>query len=230
MSELTALMFSYGFLDCLNPATITFMVTLLASVKKKWHALLFVFGVFTSYFTTGFLAYLGVDKYLKKFFITLIINNSKTFAIIEFVAAFCLLSICIILVIKVIKIIINKEKKAVKPSPVFDLTSPYFILGISLLVTIGDALTALPYVAFIATLISKNLTIAVSAIYLITFCLIYVTPIILLFVLYRFLNGKIFKKIELFMKNFMNMMSEYVMPFMLLVMSYFIFMDGLARF
>lgn len=223
-------MIGLSLLDSLNPATIATTMMLLPIVKKKWHTLIFITGTFIVYFASGFLVFVGVDKYLKSILIDVLSNYSFITGIVELVLASVLIIIGMIQSYKLVRRIIKKEQSNKDfMSNVIKMINPVSLVIIAIYSTLLDIPTAIPYFGFIGILSATNTSMIIAILLFVLYCFIYVLPMFILYLIFAFINGKVFEKIEISFRNILNKLGEYLLPVMLLLIGILLFGDGLSR-
>lgn len=227
-NALTMLMLAVA--DALNPATIATMIIILPIVKKKWHSLIFVTGTFMVYFITGIIVFIGVDKYLKSFSNSIAERFAKHVGLIELLIAAIIITIAIVQAVKLIKRIIKKEPtKKDYMAAVVKMVNPAALVFLSVSSTLMDIPTAIPYFGFIGILSNSGTILFVSLVLFIVYCLIYVLPMIILYLMFTLIQGERFNRIESGFKNFINTVSEYLLPIILLILGVLLVVDGMSR-
>jgi cytochrome c biogenesis protein CcdA len=217
-------------LDSLNPATIATMMILLPLVKKKWHSLIFIAGTFTVYFSSGFLAFVGVDKYLKTIITETLRKFSLYIGIAELLIASTLIIIGIIQCYVLVRRIIKKDQSQKDyMSAIVKMVNPLALIVLSISSTLMDIPTAIPYFGFIGILSASNTSIMIAIVLFILYCFAYVLPMIILYLIFTLIKGERFNKIETTFRNIINRASEYLLPIMLILIGVLVFGDGLGR-
>lgn len=217
-------------IDSLNPATIATMMILLPIVKKKWHSLIFIAGTFVVYFSSGFLVFVGVDKYLKSVITDLLRKFSLCIGVVELVIACALIIFGIIQSYKLVKRIVKKEQSQKDyMAAVVKLVNPLALIVLAISSTLMDIPTAIPYFGFVGILSTSNTNILTAIVLFILYCFVYVLPMIVLYLVFAFIQGERFNKIETTFRNIINKASEYLLPIMLLLISALLIGDGLGR-
>lgn len=207
-------------LDSLNPATIATTMILLPLVQKKWHALIFIFGTFVIYFSAGFLFFVGVDKYLKSIITDVLRKFSSYIAVVELVIASALLVIGIIQIYTLVRRIIKKEQSQKDyMAAVVKMVNPVALIVLAISSTLMDIPTAIPYFGFVGILSNSNTNILTAIVLFILYCFVYVLPMVILYLVFDFIQGERFNKIETTFRNIINKASEYVLPIILLSIS-----------
>ena len=217
-------------LDSLNPATIATMMILLPLVKKKWHSLIYITGTFVVYFSSGFLVFVGVDKYLKSIIADVLMKFSLYIGVVELVIASALIIIGIIQSYKLVRRIIKKEQSQKNyMAAVVKMVNPLALIVLAISSTLMDIPTAIPYFGFVGILSTSNTNILTAIVLFILYCFVYVLPMLILYLLFAFIQGERFNKIETMFRNIINKASEYLLPIMLLLLSALLIGDGLGR-
>lgn len=223
-------MFLLAVADALNPATIATMMVILPIVRKKWHSLIFVTGTFLIYFITGIIIFIGVDQYLKTFFDGISENYSKPVGMIELIIATTGIIIAIIQAVKLVNRIIRKESsKKDYMAAVVKMVHPVALVFLAISSTLMDIPTAIPYFGFIGIMSNSGTGLFAASIPFIVYCLIYVLPMIILYLMFALIQGERFNRIENGFRNFINKASEYLLPIILIVIGILLIGDGLGR-
>ena len=190
---------SLGLLDCLNPFTISTQVVLQPFVKKTHHVLYYIAGTFLSYLLGGVFVYWGIDKIIAKFWNNIMASHSEVIFSIEVVLGIGLVILGFFFFYRRIQkkkaIEAGKqveEKKAAAPKSV----NPVFLFFFGAANTIGDLPTAFPYLMFIAKIVEAKLSIGLVLLLLVFYCLVYIMPLLIIYVLYAFNKKKLERLIE----------------------------------
>lgn len=217
-------------LDSLNPATIATMMILLPLAKKKWHTLIFITGTFVVYFSSGFIVFVGVDRYLKSIITDVLREFSLYIGVVELAIACALITIGIIQSYKLVRRIIKKEQSQKDyMAAVIKMVNPLALIVLAISSTLMDIPTAIPYFGFVGIVSTSNTKILTAIVLFILYCLVYVMPMIILYFIFAFIQGERFNKIETMFRKAINMASEYLLPIMLLLISALLIGDGLSR-
>ncbi|WP_393965618.1 GAP family protein [Exiguobacterium sp. S22-S28] len=189
-----------GLIDSLNPFTISAQAVLQALVKKTHHIWYYIFGTFISYFIGGLLVIYGMDKVFSSFYRHIMATYSSVIFSIEITVGIGLVFLGAFFLYKrktaspTIKI---KEKKITPPKSV----TPSFLLILGVSNTIGDLPTAIPYLIFIAQLVEASISMTSVIFLLLIYNVIYILPLVLLFLLYLSNRNKVDEFIEKFRKK-----------------------------
>jgi hypothetical protein len=103
MLQLILLLIGLAFVDSLNPYSIGLQIYLILFTKRKITSLLFIFGVFITYFSCGIGVFLGIDLFIMSFFDTLFQSIGSAVDYIEFILGLLLM------LYEVMKIIRNRR-------------------------------------------------------------------------------------------------------------------------
>lgn len=216
--------------DSLNPATIATMMILLPLVKKKWHALIFIMGTFVIYFSSGFLVFVGVDKYLKSIITDVLRKFSFYIGIAELAIASALIILGIIQSYKLVRRIIKKEQSQKDyMASIVKIVNPLALIVLAISSTLMDIPTAIPYFGFISILSASNTSMIIAIVLFALYCFTYVLPMVILYMMFAFIKGERFNKIETTFRNIINKSSEYLLPLILLSVGVLLLVDGLNR-
>ena len=217
-------------LDSLNPATIATMMILLPLAKKKWHTLIFITGTFVVYFSSGLLVFVGVDKYLKSIITDVLRKFSLYIGVGELAIASTLIIIGILQSYKLVRRIIKKEQSQKDyMAAVVKMVNPLALIVLAISSTLMDIPTAIPYFGFIGILSASNTSMIIVIVTFALYCFAYVLPMLILYLMFAFIKGERFDKIETTFRNIINKASEYLLPLMLLLVGTLLFGDGLSR-
>lgn len=155
----------------------------------------FVLGTFVTYFIGGILIYYGFVSIFKSFWSDLNIDFTKTpYTIIELALGLGLLSYAIFVsFIKKQNKDIDKKEFSVKP---FSL----FLLGAT--GTLFDLPTAIPYIAVLGKMGTMELKPTLTIILLAFYCVIYLLPMLAIFIIHHTLREKSEELINKIKKSF----------------------------
>lgn len=213
MLQLLLSLLGLSLLDCLNPATIATLILLLPMVKKVSHSSIFIWGTFIVYFTIGVSFYYGIDKFIKSFVIEVITKNTHTLSILGIIMGMILLGIAVRLAINILKTFNkNEDVKEVNMIKIKNV-GPKALIILSIVSTLSDAPTAVPYIGFISKLLGMDLSFLGVVLMLLVYCFIYILPMLILYLSYQKLKDK-FEKIVSKTKNLINKFNVYVIPVM----------------
>jgi len=177
----------------------------------------------------GILAFMGIDKYLKDFFYILLQRYSLFIGISEIVLAFVCLYFGARLSYKLVKKIIQKDKTTKDYMGSVKFTNPKALLTLAIVSTLADLPTAFPYLIFIGMLSASNFNFWLNILFLLIYCLIYISPLLILQIVYKHLKGEKFERFESGFKHIINKISEYIIPLGLLCLVILFIFDGVIR-
>lgn len=181
MIEFVGFLIIMGLLDSLNPFSIGLQIVLLPIVKKQYHTIWYIIGVFVTNFIGGIVLFTGLDILFKSWFLN--VNFSlMPYPLIKLVLGILLLVYAIIKIFKRNSIEESKKTFSVHPSALFLLGA----LG-----TVFDLPTAFPYLAILAMATEMHFTVLQVVPFLILYCIIYLLPMIFIQISYSFFHEKI---------------------------------------
>ncbi len=183
---------SMGLLDCLNPFTISTQVVLQPFVKKPRHTLFYIAGTYLSYLIGGVFVFWGVDKIISKYIEKIMAQYSATIFSLEIVLGMILIIMGFVFLFRRIqkeKRLITDEKVNEKKPSAPKSVKPVFLFLFGAANTIGDLPTAFPYLVFIAKIVEMKVSVRLVIPLLAIYCLIYILPLLVVYVLY-ILNKK----------------------------------------
>lgn len=181
MIEFVGFLIAMGLLDSLNPFSIGLQIMLLPIIKKKYHAIWYIIGVFVTYFVGGIVLFTGLDILIKN----LLLNvdfSLMPFPVIKLVLGVLLLIYVIFKLFKKNSTTQNKKTFSIHPLALF-------LLGVS--GTVFDLPTAFPYLVILAQATAMQFTILQVLPFLFLYCIIYALPMIIIQVSYDILHEKI---------------------------------------
>jgi cytochrome c biogenesis protein CcdA len=211
--------------DSINPVAITQQFVLQGMVKKPKHIWFFIMATFFTNFTGGLLAYYGLLAVL-----TNVIDGVFTQIGEKIYIAECALGI-LLLIFVCYSILRQRNRKAKQVGELSDeidsedeeklkvankmkSVTPLSLTVLGIIATIAELSTALPYFAFLAVLLNHQLYIIELIIILLIYNLIYSSPLMLLYFVYR-LKQDLFERLYIFMKRQMQKWSVVLLPLML---------------
>ena len=219
MIELVLFIITMGLLDSLNPFSIGLQIVLLPIAKKTYHTLFYILGTFCTYFVGGLLIYFGVNEIFGTFLSNISIDFTKSpYIYIE-------LGLGIILLLFSIYNTFKKQNKDNKKENA-NSVKPWalFLLGAS--GTIFDLPTAIPYLAVLSKMISMNLNLGLVILLLVFYCLIYLLPMIVIYIIYLLARKKA-ESILLNIKLLFEKVSKIAALIFSFIISIFLIIDAL---
>lgn len=223
--------------DSINPVAITQQFVLQGMVKKPKHIWYFIMATFFTNFTGGLLAYYGLLAVLTNVIGGVFAQIGEKIYIAECAAGILLL---IFVCYSVLHQRNRKTKQFVECNDKMDVedeekqkvakkmksVTPLSLTLLGMLATIAELSTALPYFAFLAILLNHQLNVIELIIILSIYNLIYSSPLMLLYFVYR-LKQDLFERLYLFMKRQMQKWSVVLLPLMLSLAGIAIFFHGI---
>jgi len=223
-------MLALAVVDAFNPATIATMVLLLPMVKEKRHSLIFVAGTYLVYFISGFIVFIGVDKYIKSLFYLLAERYAVYLGLVGITVAVILIIVAVVLSVRIINRIINKEAIRIDyMGQVVKMVNPLSLAALAIFSTLMDIPTAIPYFGFISLLSAISVTLPTALGFFIVYCLIYVSPMLLLYIMFSLIQRERFDRIESVFRRVINGAVEFMLPIVLLLIGILLLGDGLTR-
>ena len=205
-----------GLLDSLNPFSIGFQIILLPLAKKKYHMIWYIGGIFITYFIGGMIIFTGIDIVLKKLF------SNINFSQMPFPLIGLLLGI-LLLIYVIMKISNHNSSK--KNTTEFSV-HPRALFLIGSIGTLFDLPTAIPYFAILAKATQMNLTILQLLPILIMYCIIYISPMLIIQLLYSLFKEKIIPLLDK-IKNWFDKLSNILLIIFSILIAGFLIADGL---
>lgn len=170
--------------------------------------------------------FFGVDKYLKSIITDVFREFSSYLAVIELVIASALIIIGIIQIYTLVRKIIKKEQRQKDyMAAVVKMVNPVALIVLAISSTLMDIPTAIPYFGFIGILSNANTHILTAIVLFMLYCLVYILPMVILYLVFDFIQGERFNKIETTFRNIINKASEYVLPIILLSIGAYLIVD-----
>jgi hypothetical protein len=227
--QLILSMLGLGLIDALNPYTIAVLLILLPLVRKKWHSSLFIWGTYLTYVAIAILLYFGVAQLLGTLLGEWLRTHQTIVGIVQLLCAglsIAGLTWWTIHWYQNVRMATEPPDLARKPKV---LTSPWFILGLSIVSTIYDSPGAFPLFWFLGMLTQFSIQASHAVPLLIAYCFIYIIPMIVLYVLYDRMTGQTFKKFEQRFQMIVRRVTYYSIPLFLLAVSAWLVWDGWGR-
>jgi len=206
-----------GVVDSLNPFTIALHILLLGILKNVNRISIYVLGILIVYLVGGIAIFTGLSAvfdYLEKQF--------------ESIPDFVLYGIELILgIILVIYGITewrkNSEQKQV--SKKLDV-STWALISLGAGGTLTDLPTAIPYLGFIAKMTEMKVDALTGIAFLFAYCIIYVFPLFLIWVLYLKFQDKIKDKMETIVKR-IEKSNKYIIVFFCEIIGILFILDSI---
>lgn len=219
----------WAILDSLNPSTIATMILLMPMVKKRSHAWLYIGTTFLIYYLFGIFSFLGANRYLIPFFSRMIDRLYSYLGWIEVLAAAAMLLSSLRMIFYVLK-----KWKLREPLP--DLVgrtaryvTPLSLIALACVSTLADLPTALPYGAFIATLVAMKDITTLEIVFLLFYCFIYILPMALVYFVFIRLNTARYERLQTTFKRVMNAVGSILLPLLLIGFGIWLLLDGTKR-
>ncbi len=222
MLQLILLLIGLAFVDSLNPYSIGLQIYLILFTKRKITSLLFIFGVFITYFSCGIGVFLGIDLFIMSFFDTLFQSIGSAVDYIEFILGLLLM------LYEVMKIIRNRRPTKVVAEDDNKKTSTkvFAIILLGSLGVLSDMPTAVPYLAFIARLSEVNLSLLSSILMLLLYNVIFILPEVVLLVIWLVNKEQIEKKLQKG-KQIIQKLNQIITPILMFGIGMFLIIDSI---
>jgi len=203
MLYLVGFMLLMSVVDSLNPFTIAIHILLLGILKNVNRISIFVLGILIVYLVGGIAIFTGLSAvfdYLGKQF--------------ESIPDFALYSIELILGIILVVYGItewrkNSEQKQVSKN--LDV-STWALISLGAGGTLTDLPTAIPYLGFIAKMTQMKVDMVIGIALLFAYCIVYIFPLLLIWVLYLKFQDRIKDKMESIVKR-IEKANKYIIVF-----------------
>lgn len=210
---------STSFIDCLNPTAIAQQMLLQAMVKRKRHALFFIFGIGIANYLLGLAVYYGVLSWVTQ----LVREAAARFPAYTYGAEAAAGLVCAAIGIFMIRRTRRSSAEAADETKTPTSLTPLslFLMGA---VFCGLELTsALPYFGFLAVLAGYGLGFPYVAVFLLLYDFIYILPLLLVYWGYNRLRGTAFiTRLE----RVLGRVAAYVVPIVLTVAGVFLLVHG----
>lgn len=225
MFELIGITLGLALIDSLNPATITSMAVLLPLVKKVEHALYFLFSTYLVYYIGGFFLYFGIDRILGRWITEIWQRYSMPIIVAEVVLGLALFAVGIGTYVK-------GKTQTVTADHAQSLgirsLQPAYLFFFGVVSTFSDLPTAFPLIGFIGKMVEVHPSVAILLILLGVYVLIYVTPILILYLVFKVMREKM-HQITDWLICFINWFTRYALPSLVAFLGAWLVFDGLSR-
>lgn len=161
--------------DSINPSAFIasgFILTKSAEVDRLKNLKAYVTGIIVSYFFIGLVILISVDSFMA---ITKEVKSSRSALIIQAIIGGALLLYAILAPDKP-----NAAKQAKQEAFLKKALQPRLLFFYGMQITLVELVSALPYFAALALLASVHLPLAVSAIYIAGYCVVFVLPLLVI--------------------------------------------------
>ena len=224
--ELILSMMGLGLVDALNPYTIAILLIALPMVRKKWHASLFILGTYVTYVTIAILLFFGVGHLLGAVLGEWLGTHQTILGIIQlFCAGFAVIGLVWWVMNWYKKVRLASEPPNLNRKPTV-MTAPWFILGLAIVSTIYDSPSAVPLFWFLGVLTQFEVQVTFAIPLFLVYCFIYISPMIVLYVLYDRMTGPAFENLKQRFQLFVRRVTYYSIPLFLLVVCIWMVWDG----
>lgn len=230
MNKILVSLIALGWIDILNPTGISFMLILLQSVKKRWHALLFAIFSYIAFATGGLAIFVGIDVVFK--------NLYKWFCSEHFIASciikFAIGIICLVGCIAMCKYLYGAAKRKEtltldKMMPIKSV-SPWFIIGFALVSTWSELFSCVNLVAFAGILSYENVGVMEATVWMFLFSVFMLIPTVGVYILSIKVKGEKFQKIINTTGKIATYFCFYCIPVLLAVGAWWGIISGLKLF
>lgn len=227
MIEIIAITLGLAFVDCLNPATISTMAVLLPLVKRVEHALSFLFSTFLVYLASGLALFYGFDRFLKAWLSQFVDQYSLWVYTGEILLGLILIGFGIGVWLKYRR---TTQGTPADPAAVMGIKSfhPSYLFLFGIVSTLSDLPTAFPLIGFIGKMVDFNPSTPTLHLLLLVYVLVYVAPLIALYVIFRTVKEKIQPFTRWFI-NFIHQFTQYGLAPLLVGLGIWAILDGLQR-
>lgn len=226
MSAVIVALFTFGSLDMLDPYGITTLLMLLQLVRKEWHALIKVVGVYITYWWTAVAIYFGAHKFLFRFFGELPRHYPIHMGVFGIIVGIISMVAAAILAVRLVR---NWQSADHDLSQVIFIKSvhPVFLIFFAIFSVWSNIPVLWPLFSFIAVLMTVHPSfIAVVAI-MGLFALMSVIPQIAVYVLYQRMESERFAVVMSRVKCWMCRFTLAAIPCVLVLISLWGFQTGL---
>lgn len=228
MLEIIGITLGLAFVDCLNPATISTMAVLLPLVKRIEHALSFLFSTYLVYFLGGLALFYGFDRLLKDRLSQFVNQHSLWVYSGEILLGILLAGFGVTMWLK------NRragQNQPADPAAVTGIKSvhPTYLFLFGIISTLSDLPTAFPLIGFIGKMVDFNPSPLSFFGLLLIYVLIYVAPLIALYIIFRTVKEKIQPFTHWFI-NFIHKFTQYALAPLLVGLGIWAILDGFQRF
>ena len=210
---------STSFIDCLNPTAIAQQMLLQAMVKRKRHALFFIFGIGLANYLLGLAVYYGVLSWVTQ----LVRDAAARFPAYTYGAEAAVGLVCAAIGIFMIRRTRRSSAESADETKTPTSLTPLslFLMGA---VFCGLELTsALPYFGFLAVLAGYGLGFPYVAAFLLLYDFVYILPLLLVYWGYNRLRGTAFiTRLE----HVLGRVAAYVVPVVLTAAGVFLLVHG----
>jgi threonine/homoserine/homoserine lactone efflux protein len=228
MIEIIGITLGLAFVDCLNPATISTMAVLLPLVKRVEHALTFLLSTYLVYFAGGLVLFYGFDRFLNARLSQFVDQQSLWVYTGEILLGLILAGFGIGVWLK------NSRTTHGQPADSAAVTGiksvhPSYLFLFGIISTLSDLPTAFPLIGFIGKMVDFNPPFLTFFILLLVYVLIYVAPLIALYVIFRTVKEKI-QPLTRWIINFIYKFTQYALAPLLVGLGIWVILDGFQRF
>ncbi len=220
MLFLFGFMLLMGVVDSLNPFTIAVHILLLGILQNVNRISIYVLGILIVYLVGGIAIFTGFSA-ASDFLI-------EQFALIPDFVLYGIEGILGIVLVIYGFLEWRKDTEKKQVSKNLDV-STWALIGLGAGGTLTDLPTAIPYLGFIAKMTEMRIDIFTGILFLIGYCLIYTSPLVLIWVLYLKFQDQIKDKMELIVKR-IESANKYIIVIFCEVIGIGFILDSLLFF
>ena len=227
MKESIASIFVFGWIDLLNPVSVSMVMLLLPLVRQRWHVLLYIGGAYVAYSIASIAIYFGVDKYLSALYRQMLVQHPFGMSVCKVAIGLIALAGCLFMIRFLWRAIQEKRELNMEKMLMIKSVAPWFIVALSFGSTWSNMFGAIAMFAYIGVLMQNSIHIA-TAIWLIPlFCLFSVVPTMTVYLLSTRVTGERFQKIMGYIRKGMTAFCLYSIPILLGIVSWWGLSSGI---
>jgi hypothetical protein len=203
-------------MDLFVPTGITIVIVLLSIVKKRSHILYYIFGSYFTYVLASIAIFLGADIYMRKLWEYLLGTFPLLVGIFKLGTGIGSLGVFIFMVHFTVQVAQKKRTFSFEKTLKIKSVHPFFILMIGVMQYLVALPSCINLFAFIAILVSNNVTLLEAVIYLSIFCSISILPKVAAYILSIVLNPERYERVMAVIRRVVAVMGMVCIPAMVL--------------
>jgi len=112
---------------------------------------------------------------------------------------------------------------------VVKMVNPMSLAALAIFSTLMDIPTAIPYLGFVSLLSASSVTLPTALGFFIIYCLIYVSPMLILYIMFSLIQGERFNRIESVFRRVINVTAEFLLPIVFLFIGILLLGNSLTQ-
>jgi hypothetical protein len=211
-----ASLLALSWMDLFVPTGISIVIILLSVAEKRSHVLYYIFGSYFTYVLASIAIFLGADIYVRRIWEYLFSTFPLHIGILKLCIGVCALVGFVINLRYVLQVLQKKRSFSFEKVLRIKSIHPFFILMIGVVQYLVALPSCINMFAFIAIMVSNDVTLLEAIIYLSIFCSVSILPKVVTYILSIVLAPRKFERVMEVMRRVLSAAFLASIPIMLL--------------